>query len=518
MNSNFDPAFQYHCVLFRSKLQVDLREMPKQPAPIATKLTNFVKSFGDDVFSTDGSILFCKICETSVNHDKKYFVTQHIGSGKHSSLAARRAKGQMSTSTSLLKSCFEAAGKQSQFSLELCNAFVSSSIPLWKLENPVLKDFLQKYTKENVPSESSIRKNYIDVVYNQRIDSIRKAVGDHYVWCSIDETTDVTGRYVVNFIVGTLNSENSQIFLLLSDVVEATNSSTIAQVFTKALTVLWPSGIRHSRVLLLVTDAAPYMIKAGRALKVLFPSMLHVTCLAHAFHRVAEEVRRKFPDVDKLIANGKKVFRKAPKRVQTFKSIVPDTALPPEPIVTRWGKWISSALYYAKHFEEFKSVMNALCSTEAVSIEITKQIMEKPSLKNDLAFILTHFHDFPERITALEKRDVPLSASLSKVDHLHAKLISIPGPIGEAIQEKFLKVIDQNPDLDSIRKISAALSGTSMTDCDLSPSALASMKFAPLTSVDVERSFSQLKHLLSDRRQSLAVENISKMLIIACNQ
>jgi hypothetical protein len=43
-------------------------------------------------------------------------------------------------------------------------------------------------------------------------------------------------------------------------------------------------------------------------------------------------------------------------------------------------------------------------------------------------------------------------------------------------------------------------------------------KYAPVTSVDVERSFSQFKNLFSDRRRSFSVQNIEKHLIIACHK
>ena len=52
-------------------------------------------------------------------------------------------------------------------------------------------------------------------------------------------------------------------------------------------------------MLLFVSDAAPYMIKAAKALQLLYPKMIHVTCIAHALHRAAEEVRGSYPEVDK---------------------------------------------------------------------------------------------------------------------------------------------------------------------------------------------------------------------------
>lgn len=74
---------------------------------------------------------------------------------------------------------------------------------------------------------------------------------------------------------------------------------------------------------------------------------MHVTCLAHGLHRVAEDIRSQFENKDYLVANVKKIFLKCPFRVQTFKSKTEALNLPPppEPIVTRWGTWISAVFY-----------------------------------------------------------------------------------------------------------------------------------------------------------------------------
>jgi hypothetical protein len=68
-------------------------------------------------------------------------------------------------------------------------------------------------------------------------------------------------------------------------------------------------GIEADKLLLLATDSAAYMIKAAAdVLRALYPHMIHVTCLCHAIHRICEEVRSRFADVDNLISNTKKVF------------------------------------------------------------------------------------------------------------------------------------------------------------------------------------------------------------------
>ena len=98
------------------------------------------------------------------------------------------------------------------------------------------------------------------------------------------------------------------------------------------------------------------MIKAGQTLKVLYPKMLHVTCCAHGLHRLAEEIRSKFPSVNNLISTVKKIFSKAPSRINAFKKVLPTTPLPPQPVVTRWGTWLEAAFYYAEHVDKIKEV------------------------------------------------------------------------------------------------------------------------------------------------------------------
>ena len=42
--------------------------------------------------------------------------------------------------------------------------------------------------------------------------------------------------------------------------------------------------IKHENFSLFLTDAARYMSSAGKTLKELYPSLMHVTCVAHLLH------------------------------------------------------------------------------------------------------------------------------------------------------------------------------------------------------------------------------------------
>ena len=52
---------------------------------------------------------------------------------------------------------------------------------------------------------------------------------------------------------------------------------------------------------------------------------------------------------------------------------------------------------------------------------------------------------------------------------------------------------------------------------DFSADDLVHFRFAPITSVDVERSFSKYKNLLTDNRRSFTFDNIKYALIVQCN-
>jgi len=111
------------------------------------------------------------------------------------------------------------------------------------------------------------------------------------------------------------------------------------------------------------------MVKAAKSLKALYSKMVHVNCLAHAHHRVAETVRGKFNNVDELVSNVKNVFLKAPFRLEIFKRGAPGISLPPVPIITRWGTWIEATFYYSDNFTNIQNIFFKLNPDDAVSIE-----------------------------------------------------------------------------------------------------------------------------------------------------
>ncbi|PSN41310.1 hypothetical protein C0J52_20237 [Blattella germanica] len=257
-----------------------------------------------------------------------------------------------------------------------------------------------------------------------------------HLWLSIDETTDCDGRYIANIIVGALNKEQKTIPYLLN-VCEllTTNNVTVTQCVMDSLK-LWPSGNKYDQLLLFVTDAGSYMVKSGQTLKGIFPNLIHITCLAHTLHCIAETIRNSFQLVDRFVACTKKIFVKSPSRIKLFRLTAPNTPLPPAPVLTRWRSWLDAALYYAQHIEIVKQVVNLLDSNEAASIQTVQDILSGTELEENFVFISAHFSFLPTAITSMEAVVSPLKESLAVFEKTISNHNSVPGSIGQKVKEK----------------------------------------------------------------------------------
>ncbi|XP_018494824.1 uncharacterized protein LOC100898505 [Galendromus occidentalis] len=175
--------------------------MPKKSSTSRSKLELYVKIFGGKTFTTDGIVLLCKPCGKSLNYEKKYFIQQHVrGDGHHKRVAREEDTG--GDQVSLLTNFVTKPTRGSEFNMELCQALVEADVPFYKIQNKALKRFLEKWSNQPLPRESTSRKTCLKEVYVATIRGIRASIGDAKIWVSVDETTDSRGLFVVDTVVG----------------------------------------------------------------------------------------------------------------------------------------------------------------------------------------------------------------------------------------------------------------------------------------------------------------------------
>jgi hypothetical protein len=112
------------------------------------------------------------VCNKQIPCSKKSQLTQHVETALH--------KNSLKRSENLKKQVFfvENKSKHDSFNEELCRSLVVANIPWNKLQVPLFREFLEKYTSRHIPDESTLSKNYLEPCYIQTISEIRKLVGD----------------------------------------------------------------------------------------------------------------------------------------------------------------------------------------------------------------------------------------------------------------------------------------------------------------------------------------------------
>ena len=296
------------------------------------------------------------------------------------------------------------------------------------------------------------------------------------------------------------------------------NSGTIAQLFLNSLKIIYKDDIQYNKILLVITDAAPYMKKAFRKLSIFFPKMLYVNCFSHNIHGVCETTRKISPIADKSINNIKKVFKKSPLREGIFKDTVPNIPLPPSPTITRWGTWINACVYSCKYYEELKLVFNKINNDDSICVNNCQNLLEADSSKNELLLIGTYMEFILKYIIHLQQQDLSLNNSIKYLKEIKVKLIEIPGEFGTAILNSFNEKLNKNTGLKELIKIENILrGGNEEISISYTQDELRKFRFAPITSNDVERSFSLYKDLLRDKRRSFKEETLEYLLVIKFN-
>ena len=125
--------------------------------PNDTRLKSYVRTSRDGVLSTDRKVLLCKVCKKKVIAYRESQIVQHLNGVKHN-LRVTPKKLTASSSPVRMAPFLNATGKQSQFSLDFCNAFLVADMPL----HEELRELFQKYIpRQELVVSAALRQNYI---------------------------------------------------------------------------------------------------------------------------------------------------------------------------------------------------------------------------------------------------------------------------------------------------------------------------------------------------------------------
>ena len=306
-------------------------------------------------------------------------------------------------------------------------------------------------------------------------------------------------RSIINVLVGILNGVYSKPCLLIVRYYDCpVDHSIMSQVLNDACMRLWPDGIQYDKVELIITDAASYMKKAFNS-NPLFTRAIHITCLAHAIHNLCDTIRLKYGLVNTFVSEVKN--RISYSKVDRIELVEKVGFLPPKSVITRWGTFLEAAEYHLNFIEQLKSWIMEMESA-SVSASVLKELIQNPEFDLQLIAIKKCFF----LVTCIKKIE---TQGLSIHDQFKVLMDIKQHPLlPEWAKQRFTDILQKNEGLTKLQFYYNS-------DEDLAFNNR--VQYAPLVSADVERSFSQYKYLLSERRTNLSVENIEMLNIVMFN-
>jgi len=165
----------------------------------------------------------------------------------------------------------------------------------------------------------------------------------------VDESI-IQGRRILCIQIGCIDEPSKTYLLECVQLPSAVNAQMVCQAVDDALRYL---ETPREKFLLLLSDAAPYMIACGTTLKSMYSSLFHVTCVSHLLHNCALKIRSLCKSVDELIASVKLLVSKNKSRLNEFSEI----GYPSQPVVTRWCTWLNATSYYSENFNRIRDII-----------------------------------------------------------------------------------------------------------------------------------------------------------------
>ncbi len=457
--------------------------MPKVCMRDSNKTRLYVREFPGEFRVNPNGELFCQLCCTTVNCDKRFRVESHRATSKHTKKLAD-AKDQKPAIQSFLPT------SKNDFKSKLVETFLAADIPLYKLNNPRIKQLFTDLGQP-MPSESSCRA-HVDVLASKEMQRIKACLHGKTIFLVIDES-EIEQKKYFNILVGDTAAPETT-YVADCSIVETVNQQIVA---TKIDDVLRKLDVERNNFVLLLSDAARYMTACTATLKLLYPRLFHVTCMAHLLHNCAEKVRGHFADVDNLIACVKALTVKNKFRRSQFAKI----GSPPQPVVTRWGSWLSAAGYYAENLLEVRKIVNSF-EGDGVLVTTAKAAVNSDSVATSLVKIQRDYMEMPQYITKMENSKYSIQKAYTDITDLDLEQDCVK------IMPYIRKRMEKNSDVKSIME---------MKRDGVCPALFAKLQCCQPTSAAVERSFSILGKLLRKDRHFLPC-NVAKYLCIHFNK
>lgn len=129
-------------------------------------------------------------------------------------------------------------GRSSENKRFFINIYFLVDVGLYKLRHDMLKEFVARFTKHELKSETAAR-NLVQMIFDKTIEKIRKHIGVDKICFIMDETQDLRGRYVFTCIVVSLENPDARYTINVNDM-ENKKATSVLEFFLESMEILYP--------------------------------------------------------------------------------------------------------------------------------------------------------------------------------------------------------------------------------------------------------------------------------------
>ncbi|KAG0438038.1 hypothetical protein DMUE_3341 [Dictyocoela muelleri] len=164
--------------------------------------------------------------------------------------------------------------------MDFVKMLLNTGIPLHKTGNEEMRSFLNKYTGRCLKSTAHYQTSVVDKLYAEKYSELLSKFLCKEYYLMFDETTDIKGRYLSNILVGLWsNSKGNNPMLIKMVDLSKTNADNVLKEVLNIVSSFSDGNISKSKIKLVLSDMAPYALKAESLLKNVLPFLKHITCI-----------------------------------------------------------------------------------------------------------------------------------------------------------------------------------------------------------------------------------------------
>ncbi|GES87407.1 CGG triplet repeat-binding protein 1 [Rhizophagus clarus] len=420
--------------------------------------------------------LWCRFCNVEIDHERKNSVDKHIKTLKHLNNKNKNNSNLLIQRT--LPSFENTLNEREKINKEIVEAFTYADIPLEKIEK--LKPFLLNHCKNAglITGANQLREKYLPLSYEIALQKLKNDVINKIICLTIDETTDRCGRHAVNILFSFDNKTKLAKTEFLSNV----NASSISQFVMNTIHFY---NISYENIIFFISDNASYM-------KLATPTSKNKNILLI----MIQKLKRLINDLEFFKIRNKAIAPFVYSRIVFLQAFLSSgTRNPP----------ISNEIFQLLNEEnqDIASFVSLFSRAFILANEkCEKHISHHPALL------------FFKAIQCFDPRFIQSNSSNHNMENYRI-IKEFYLPTDTLIQEWAI-YCGLNESIEEFDDLDLYWRGKRHILPELSSLALIYI-WLPVSGVDIERSFSSYKSILSDRRVSLKEENIQMLNFLYFN-